>query len=284
MLPVSALKSMRVMFATPCYISGVTMNYVASIFSLALDSAHVGLPCILHMHSESLITRGRNKIVLKFLSEEPFTHLFWIDSDIAFNPQSVFRLLLADRDVAAGVYPMKSFNWPAEGVPAGMTRKQFETTYTDYPFNPIEHGKTRVSQYADSDGFVEVAEAPTGFMVIKRHVFTGMMKHYPELNYVPDGPPNNPQAHLHWRFFDCMVDPDSGRYLSEDYAFCRRWRDMGGKIWVDLDCKLTHLGQHLLGRRSCRKPARAGTLVRLIPSVSVIPAEPSRDCGESRNP
>ena len=70
MLPDSALKSMRVMFATPCYISGVSMNYVASIFSLALDSAHVGLPCILHLHSESLITRGRNKIVIKFLSED----------------------------------------------------------------------------------------------------------------------------------------------------------------------------------------------------------------------
>ena len=107
MLPYSALKSMRVMFATPCYISGVSMNYVASIFSLALDSAHVGLPCILHLHSESLITRGRNKIVIKFLSEESFSHLFWIDSDIAFSSQSVFRLLLADRDIAAGVYPMK---------------------------------------------------------------------------------------------------------------------------------------------------------------------------------
>ena len=59
-----------------------------------------------------------------------------------------------------------------------MTRRQFEDRFTDYPFNPIEHGKTRVSQYADSDGFVEVAEAPTGFMVIKRHVFTAMMKHY----------------------------------------------------------------------------------------------------------
>jgi hypothetical protein len=56
--------------------------------------------------------------------------LFWIDSDIAFSSQSVFRLLLADRDIAAGVYPMKSFNWPAEGVPAGMTRKQFKTAYT----------------------------------------------------------------------------------------------------------------------------------------------------------
>ncbi len=38
------------------------------------------------------------------------------------------------------------------------------------------------------------------------------------------------QAHLHWLFFDCMVDPDSGRYLSEDYAFCRRWIDIGGKV------------------------------------------------------
>ena len=84
-------------------------------------------------------------------------------------------------------------------------------------------------------------------MVIKRHVFTAMMKHYPQLNYVPDGPPNNPQAHLHWRFFDCMVNPNSGRYLSEDYAFCRLWRDMGGKIWVDLECRLMHLGQHLFG-------------------------------------
>ena len=42
-------------------------------------------------------------------------------------------------------------------------------------------------------------------MVVKRHVFTAMMKHYPELNYVPDGPPNNPQAHLRWRLFGLSV-------------------------------------------------------------------------------
>jgi hypothetical protein len=39
-----------------------------------------------------------------------------------------------------------------------------------------------------------------------------------------------------------LIDPDSGRYLSE---VCRRWRDMGGKVWVDLNCKLMHLGQQL---------------------------------------
>ena len=261
MLPDSALKSMNVMFATPCYISGVTMNYVASIFSFTCDAMHLGLKCILHLHSESLIPRGRNKMVLKFLAEEQFTHLFWIDSDIAFDPRAVFRLLLADRDVAAGVYPMKSFHWPAEGVPGGMTQRQFEDRYTQYPFNPINHGATRVSPYVDGEGFVEVAEAPTGFMAIKRHVFKQLMEKYPELNYTPDGPPNHPQAHLHWRFFDCMTDPDSGRYLSEDYAFCRRWRDIGGKIWS------TRLQAHAprtthVPRRSRRKPAHAGPLVR----------------------
>jgi hypothetical protein len=244
MLPDAALRSMKVMFATPCYISAVSMNYVTSIFALTLHSSRFGLECILHMRSESLITRARNKMVITFLRDESLTHLFWLDSDIEFTPQAVCRLLLADRDVCAGVYPMKSMNWPEGGLPAGMTREQFEDRFTQYPFNPIGHGSEKVGAHADADGFVEVAEAPTGFMCIKRDVILRMMEHYPNLSYVPDGPPNNPDAHLHWLFFDCMIDPDSGRYLSEDYAFCRRWRDMGGKVWVDPTCRLTHLGQH----------------------------------------
>ncbi|MDQ0395837.1 hypothetical protein [Labrys monachus] len=244
MLPLSALRSMKVMFATPCYISAVSMNYVVSTFSLALDSRHVGLDCVLHMHSESLITRGRNKIVMKFLEDPSFTHLFWIDSDIAFDTAAAFRLLLADRDVAAGIYPIKSLNWPAGGIPQGMTQRDFEINYASYPLNSLDQNKSPIGQHVDEHGFIEVSEAPTGFMVIKRDVFTRMMQHYPQLNYVPDGPPGHPQAHLHWLFFDCMVDPDSGRYLSEDYAFCRRWRDMGGKVWADSTSKLMHLGQH----------------------------------------
>lgn len=245
MLPVSALRSMKVMFATPCYVSAVSMNYVTSLFSLTYECARLGMDCMLHMHSESLITRGRNTMVMKFLEEDSYTHLFWIDSDIVFTPAAAFRLLLADRDVAAGIYPMKTDAWPPGGLPAGMTRRDYEVRFTDYPFNPIGHGSTPIGPHVDADGFVEVAEAPTGFMVIKRPVFGRMMAHYPELNYVPDGPPNHPKAHLHWLFFDCMLDPDSRRYLSEDYAFCRRWRDMGGRIFADMDSKLQHMGQRL---------------------------------------
>lgn len=244
MLPDSALRSMKVMLATPCYISAVSMHYVTSLFNLTVHAARFGLDCILHMHAESLITRGRNMMVLKFLEDDSLTHLFWIDSDIEFMPQSVCRLLLADREVAAGVYPLKRMNWPECGLPAGTTQRDFEVRYTDYAFNPVGNDYACLLSKADADGFVEVAEASTGFMCIKREVILRMMTHYPELNYTPDGPPNHPKAHLHWRLFDCMVDPDSGRYLSEDYAFCRRWRDMGGRIWTDLATDLNHLGQH----------------------------------------
>ena len=40
----------------------------------------------------------------------------------------------------------------------------------------------------DSDGFMQVREAPTGFMCIKRGVFDRLIAAYPELRYVPDWP------------------------------------------------------------------------------------------------
>ena len=56
---------------------------------------------------------------------------------------------------------------------------------------------------------------PTGFMVIKRSVFEKMIEAYPELNYVSDSDYSPENKGLHYRFFDCMVDPESKRYLSE---------------------------------------------------------------------
>jgi hypothetical protein len=42
-----------------------------------------------------------------------FTHLFWIDGDIGFTPETAFPLLQADKDVIAGAYPVKQIHWPA---------------------------------------------------------------------------------------------------------------------------------------------------------------------------
>jgi hypothetical protein len=42
--------------------------------------------------------------------------------------------------------------------------------------------------------------------------------------------------------FETMIEPETGQYLSEDYAFCRRWHDLGGEIWADMEAPLTHVG------------------------------------------
>ena len=256
MLPDEALKSMNVLIATPCYISAVAMNYVTSLFKLTSRAAQFQMPITLHMHAESLITRGRNEIVRFFLEHEEFTHLFWIDSDIEFEPAQACRLLLADRDVVAGIYPIKNLNWPAEGVPEPMTLDEYVVRHATFPFNPLGHWEEPVIPRLDEDGFIEVAEAPTGFMCIKREVFTKMIAAYPELNYMPEGADKRAMSHLYWLFFDCLVDPETKRYLSEDYAFCKRWRDIGGKVYADFHSDFGHLGQYMFRGNLARSVRR----------------------------
>ena len=145
--------------------------------------------------------------------------------------------------MVAGIYPLKRENWPAEGVPAGTTQADFERMYTCYTVNTDakdENGE--IVLRVDEEGFMKVDDAPTGFMVIKRSVFEKMMAAYPELNYISDSDYNREDNGLHYRFFDCMVDPESKRYLSEDYTFCRLWQQIGGEVYVDVQSNLTHQG------------------------------------------
>jgi hypothetical protein len=41
----------------------------------------------------------------------------------------------------------------------------------------------------------------------------------------------------------------TGTYLSEDFAFCKRWTDIGGEIWADLESRLDHVGPSVFSRR-----------------------------------
>jgi hypothetical protein len=222
------------------------VNYVNSVLGLRDESMNVGMLTDFYFRSgDSLVTRARNDCVAHFLANPSFTHLFWMDSDIGFTPEAAFRLLLCGRDVAAGVYPLKREDWPAKGVPEGTTRKEFEELYTRYTVNTGRVGED-VDIVVDSDGFMKVREAPTGFMCIKRGVFDRLIDAYPEMQYVPDWPEGTyPVGGVHYRFFDVMVDLDTRRYLSEDYGFCRLWENIGGEIYVDAKSNLSHQGSRL---------------------------------------
>ena len=243
MLPLSALNNMYPLIATPSHDGKYFHNYTLSMLNLVHKTAEIGMPVqVLLQRGESLITRARNNAVTDFLENKKYTHLVWIDSDIGFSTDAFFRLLLADRDIAAGVYPLKKDNWPENGVPEGMTRSLFENTYTKYTVNTHTADESGVINLnVDKDGFISLDEAPTGFMAIKRHVFEKIIEAYPDLAYISDSDYTKPNQ-VCYRFFDCMVDPDSQRYLSEDYFFCRLWRQLGGNVAVDVQSNLTHQG------------------------------------------
>lgn len=243
MLPTSALSDMFPVIMTPSHDGRYFHNYVHSLLNLMANATQTGVQLQVFMQQgESLITRARNNCVAEFLAHPKWTHLFWIDSDIGFSVEAFYRLLLADRDIAAGVYPLKHEAWPASGIAAEMNQQQFNAQYTHYTVNFNEaDSNNEVHIHVDDDGFIEIEDAPTGFMVIKRAVFEKMMAAFPELQYTPDSIGIKDQG-LHYRFFDCFVDPVSKRYLSEDYAFCRLWNQLGGKIYIDSGSNLTHQG------------------------------------------
>jgi hypothetical protein len=54
---------------------------------------------------------------------------------------------------------------------------------------------------------------------------------------------------VHYRFFDVMVDPESGRYFSEGYGFCRLWEKIGGEICIDAKFRSYSRGTARLARR-----------------------------------
>ncbi|MDP9964635.1 hypothetical protein FB547_105330 [Variovorax beijingensis] len=243
MLDESALKAMRPTVLTPAYGGNVSIGFTKSL--LALTNAAWRAETLFSIRVEvgsSLVTRARNEMLVDFLLDPTLTHVIWIDADISFDPSDIMRLLRLDLDVVAGAYPIKNFMWPID-IPPGTTRigrADFERLSTRFPVN----SGAGLPGIPDDNGVMEVAEAPTGFMVIKRSVFEALIQHYPHLRYVPDGLWSPERAALCYRFFDVMVDESTQRYLSEDYAFCHRWRAIGGKVFIDTTVQLGHTGNY----------------------------------------
>lgn len=234
----------NILLATPCYGNVVCTNYLLSIIQLVSWAGQNGVPVTFFTTGgDSLVTRARNNIVAYFLENPQYTHLMWVDADIGFEPQAFERLLRADKDVAAGVYPFKRIIWDDVRQAALRGETELEAASLRYVLNFKDP-----AHVVTQNGFAEVLDAATGFMLIKRSVFERMREAYPELQYESDSHDSSGafnKTNNHYLFFDVMLEPETRRYLSEDYAFCRRWQAIGGEIWVDLYSKLSHQGSQV---------------------------------------
>ena len=229
----------HIVIATPCFGGLVTQTYMLSIMRLQKHAEARGFATeLLLLGGDSLISRARAVLVAHFLANPAATHLLFVDADIGFEPDQFMRLYEAGRDFAAAFYPLKGTDWaqvPTRAV-AGEPLDRAGLSY-------VGHLCTGTALEVE-DGFATAEYAGTGFQLIRRSVFDRMVAAYPETKFraVHASTNEQPPADTLYALFDSLIDPATGTYLSEDYALCRRWRALGGTIWLDLESRLTHTG------------------------------------------
>jgi len=253
-VPVETLRTRKLFLAVPMYGGQCSGMFARSVADLSAMCTQYGIPLQLYfLFNESLITRARNYCADEFMRSGA-THLMFIDSDIGFNPNDVIALLAiqddaSPYDVIGGPYPKKCISWEKiklavdKGV-ADDNPNNLEKFVGDYVFNP----KSGQAQIPIGEP-VEVSEIGTGFMMIRRRTFEKYAEAFPELSYKPD---HVRTEHFDgsreiMAYFDCIIDPVSKRYLSEDYMFCYNVQKMGGQVWFCPWMQLQHVGTYIFG-------------------------------------
>jgi len=249
------LRQKKLFVATPMYGGQCTGQFTSSFATLVSKAKDFGIHFQHYfMFNESLIQRARNYCVDEFLRSD-CTHLMFIDADIGFSADDIMIMLDmmnedSGYDVLCGPYPKKCISWEkiklaVDKGAADQDPNNLENYVGDYVINLDANGQTTVSL----DAPFQIAEGGTGFMMIHRKTFEKYREATPHLSYKPDHIRSehfqgNREIHA---YFDCVIDPDSKRYLSEDYFFCQETRKAGMKVWMCPFMKLTHTGTYTFG-------------------------------------
>lgn len=239
---------------TPCYGSMVFLQYTSCLINTIKLLESVGVSVVPHLlGNESLVQRARNRLVSDALQFKSMTHILFIDADITWNPNDILKLLLQQKDVIGVAYPFKHYFMDRikPEFLEELSRRNQGAYNKDIPEEKFMiHNLLKYNlNYKDDGVTVEnnlllVKHVPTGFMMIKRHVFEQMSERF-DIKY--KSLEDNGNDRVFYAYFDCCIRNE--RYLSEDWFFCDRWKQMGGKIYVVPDITLKHTGLcHYEGR------------------------------------
>jgi len=213
----------------------------------------IGFPLTIEFcRNDSLVSRARNNLIAKAMSDPSNTHFMFIDNDITWSPLDILKLILADKSLCGGVYPIKNIEWPklvGDNVVtkwiehknnSGLANMVSDTDYIQhkmvrYNINPISN------VLSVTNNLTTVRHLATGFMMIRREVIEKMQQAFPSTKYTDDvGFLHGDENRNAYALFDCGVE--DGHYFSEDWLFCSRWTKMGGEVWIDVTINLTHTG------------------------------------------
>jgi hypothetical protein len=245
------LRKRKLMLLVPMYGGQCYSTFTIGLASLISKMRELGVHFEVRFQTnESLVQRARNYLADQFMESE-CTHAIFIDADIGFDPDHVMIMLAlmsdeSDYDVMCGLYPKKNISWEKvkQAVDKGAADEnpdELQHYIGDYVLS-VHQGQTEVSLHEP----FRVREAGTGFMMIKRSTFEAVRDATPEMSYRPDHPRTNSfdgRDEIH-AYFHCIIEPETKRYLSEDYYFCRQVEKAGKQIWAVPAIVLTHTGTY----------------------------------------
>ncbi len=209
----------HVFIATPAY-NKPELAFLTSREQTVRDLNKHGVSTTVYMSSgDSLVTRGRHVLMYEFLKSTCTHMLFW-DSDIeCLDPTTVGQLIMTGHDVIGGACP-------------------FRDNSGRVVTNLLAEDRERKQISTDDHGCVRVSEVGTGFMMLRREAIVQLCMEHPELFYRADLPSYMDKPM--WALFDTVIENE--RYLSEDYFFCKLWRETGGECHILASAEFRHYG------------------------------------------
>ena len=229
---------MHLHIATPMYGGNCKGVYVDGLMALTFELARKGYQVSFSkIYNESLITRARNNLVYEF-EKSGADALLFIDADEGFNHMDVISMIETDKDVIGAIYPMKNINW-TNVRKAALEGKENLNEYSGFFAMNMLPGETTFKMNEP----VPVTEVGTGMLFIRKEAFELMKPHCGTYMLNTSTGAFDPNSMV-TEYFKTDITSD-GILLSEDYWFCRKYRELGGEVFAAPWVRITHAGEYI---------------------------------------
>lgn len=229
---------MHLHIATPMYGGNCKGVYLDGLMSLMFELAKRGYQLSFSkLYNESLVTRARNNLVYEF-EKSGADALLFIDADEGFDHMDVVSMIESGKSLIGAIYPMKNINWESVRKAALAEKENLEQYSGFFAMNMLPGQNTfKITEP------VPVTEVGTGMMFIKKEVFELMKPHCDSYMLNTSTGVFDPKQRV-IEYFKTDITED-GILLSEDYYFCRKYRELGGEVFAAPWVKIVHAGEYI---------------------------------------
>lgn len=244
--------SNRILIATPAYGDKVHLGYHESIAGMVTAFARWAPDVVFEQKviNVPVLATARNILASIVLDDPGYSHLLFVDADMAFSPSLIAKMLKFGKPFVASVYPEKLTHWTELGEE--LAKNRMPTMRARLVTSTYVCGKELWEEVQPSgkcvirmvDGFARMGLVGTGVMLVSREALLAIRADNPDL-WVEEPAREVRDWGLEQggllRCFDTFVN-EGGYLVGEDIAFCHRWRRTGGEIWAAMDEAIVHSG------------------------------------------